>query len=227
MKKLFSGNSFLVTSFLVILSSIVFVALLFNLFIQFGVASQLSEQAARISLVESKIISKQQEIFFSSEEVNSFLNSIIPTGVPEIYGEELGVSFDDPVSALDILKRFDPTYGSNRINMQGELLQRYINVGSQISCEYCCSVTTLVFGDGSAACGCAHSQAMRGLAAFLLENHFDEYTDDEILVELTKWKTMYFPKQTIQKAIRLAQERGDTSFDPRLFNEIPEMVGGC
>ena len=42
---------------------------------------------------------------------------------------------------------------------------------------------------------------MRGLAAYLLQNHSDEFTNDEILQELARWKGLYFPKQMMQKYI--------------------------
>ena len=64
---------------------------------------------------------------------------ILAKGVPPIYGTELGVSFDDPVASMDIMKNFDPTYGSQKIVLQGAELDRYIKIGTvpSIACEYC------------------------------------------------------------------------------------------
>src|SRR3989344_5029512 len=106
---------------------------------------------------------------------------VIPKGMPAIYGKELGVSYDD----------VSPS--NQQMTLSGEDLKRYIAVASQISCEYCCGVDSIIFRDGKAACGCEHSFAMRGLAKYLIKNHGSEYTNDAILEELGKWKTLFFP----------------------------------
>ncbi|MBI2100990.1 hypothetical protein HYT53_00070 [Candidatus Woesearchaeota archaeon] len=104
---------------------------------------------------------------------------VIPKGMPAIYGKELGVSYDD-VSP------------SNQ--------QKAVAVASQISCEYCCGVDSIIFSDGKAACGCEHSFAMRGLAKYIIKNHGSQYTNDAILEELGKWKTLFFPGPITKKA---------------------------
>ena len=110
--------------------------------------------------------------------------------------KELGIRYDDvspndPVKAdqtIAILKNLDLT-----LNLEGENLQRYIQTLIQISCEYCCGAKSIIFTNGQPACGCAHSYAMRGLAKYLLINHGSEFTDDQILEELGKWKVLFFP----------------------------------
>lgn len=128
---------------------------------------------------------------------------ILAKGVPPIYGPELGVSFDNVVAGMDVLKNFDPTYGSKKIVLQGAELQRYIKIGTvpSIACEYCCGAKTLVSQNGQAACGCAHSWAMRGLIAYLIKNHGAEYTDEQITQQAMKWKALFFPKQMVAKFI--------------------------
>jgi len=145
---------------------------------------------------------------------------VIPKGVPEIYGEELNVSFDaDPNRMIPILRQYEG------VPLDDALMVRYVNIGSQIACQYCCRAKTLVFPDGSRACGCAHSSAMRGLAKYLLLNHPTEYTDEEIVEELAKWKATYFPKQTIKKGYK---EYVQTyKIDPSLLADLPDMVGSC
>ena len=128
---------------------------------------------------------------------------IIPKGMPAIYGKELGVSYDD-VSPSNQQKA-DSTISrlgalDQQITLSGEDLKRYIAVASQISCEYCCGVDSIIFSDGKAACGCEHSFAMRGLAKYLIKNHGSEYTNDAILEELGKWKTLFFPGPITKKA---------------------------
>jgi hypothetical protein len=155
--------------------------------------------------------------FLLKEAIHS---EIIPSGVPAIYGEELSVSFDgDPNSMIAVLRAYEDN------PLDEEQLERYIDVGLRISCEYCCGVKAIIREDGSRACGCAHSFAMRGLAKYLIINHPDDFTNDEILLELGKWKATYFPKQTISKAVVKYAEFGD--IDPSVLTEMPNMVGSC
>jgi len=152
------------------------------------------------------------------------VDDIIPSGIP-FYGKELGVSYDDVIASLDILAELDNYPDGPDENVVW--LDRYISIGMRTSCEYCCSAETLVFDDGKAACGCKHSWGMRGLLAWLLE-HYPEKSDDEILTEVNKWKALFFPKQTLQKAAK-AQEAGDVDYE-KILNEmkdVPDMVGGC
>ncbi len=173
-------------------------------------------------------------------------------GIPLVYGEKLGVSFDQVEPAMNILKQFDPTYGRQKIALSGEKLQRYVKIGSQIACEFCCGATTLVRSDGVAACGCAHSQAMRGLAAYLLQNNAAEYTDEQILRELARWKGLFFPQAMVSKIseqlksgsytpdiaallLDIAVPKYDSSSvgaaapasAPAAGQSLPSQVGGC
>ncbi len=167
-------------------------------------------------------------------------SEIIPTGVPAVYGKELGVNFDEVSSSnpqgadanIAVLSNLDRS-----LTLTGNDLQRYIDIVSQISCEFCCGAGSIIRNDGSSACGCAHSYAMRGLAKYLITEHGNEYTDDEILEELGKWKVLFFPgkheaKATVLKSqgielnyVNLASnayrgiEKGQTSGGG--------MVGGC
>ena len=172
-------------------------------------------------------------------------SEIIPTGTPKVYGEELGVRYDD-VSASN------PKLADSTIRLLGNIdrsetleggeLERYIeilyNLENGISCEYCCGARSIIFDNGQPACGCAHSYAMRGLTKYLIKYNGDEFTDEEILAEIGKWKTLFFPGILEQKAqileangidstnyINLASnkyrgiEKGQTSGSG--------MVGGC
>lgn len=153
-----------------------------------------------------------------------------PTGVPEVYGKELNISFDQVQEAINKVAPFDLTYGNNKIDLNTEEKKRYVDIGSQIACEYCCGVQTLVFENGEAACGCDHSQMMRGLAAYLIKNHPQEFTNEKILEELSKWKITYFPKQTLSKELdRLAksEEPGIEQILKEFPDFLPQMVGGC
>ena len=127
-------------------------------------------------------------------------SEIIPQGVPAIYGEELGITYDD-VSASDP-KKADETIrllgNIDRVEtLEGANLDRYIDIlynqHKGIACEYCCGARSVIFSNGQPACGCAHSYAMRGLTKYLIKYHGDEFTDDQILIEVGKWKTLFFP----------------------------------
>ncbi len=135
---------------------------------------------------------------------------VIPKGVPEIYGSELGVSYDDvSASNQQLANAIIEKIGNLDISMdlEGDDLKRYIAITSRISCEYCCGAESIIFSNGQPACGCAHSYAMRGLAKYLVKNHGSEYTDDEVLEELGKWKTLFFPGILNAKA-QVLQDRG-------------------
>ena len=155
------------------------------------------------AIVESKPV--------PTKNINSNLGiDIIPKGVPRIYGNELGVGYDD-ISASNQQKA-DSTIRKlgildQQISLSGKDLEKYISIASQISCEYCCGVDSIIFSDGKPACSCAHSFAMRGLTKYLIKYHGNEYSNDEILEELGKWKTLFFPSQTTQKA-KVLQEKG-------------------
>jgi len=134
--------------------------------------------------------------------ISAIFEIIKPRGVPPVYGTVLGVSYDDPVAAMDIMRQYDPNQDPSIL--EANALARYIRIGLMISCEYCCSADTVVFDNGVSACGCAHAKAMRGLTRYLLEA-FPSMTDDQILEEWVKWKTLFFPSDASSKALELTQ----------------------
>lgn len=157
--------------------------------------------------------------------------AFVPTGAPDVYGQELNISFDEVQDAINKVRVFGPTYGQEgeKITLEGVDLERYKKIGASIACEYCCGVKTLTKEDGSAACGCAHSIMMRGLTAYLIQNH-PEVSDEWILEELTKWKKTYFPKQTLTAELAELEKAGEPGIKEILeeFPDfLPQMVGGC
>src|SRR3990167_725634 len=126
-------------------------------------------------------------------------SEIIPTGIPEVYGEELGISYDyvspnNPKLADDTIRFL----GNIDVveTLEGEDMERYIDIlynqYNGISCEYCCGARAIIFENGDMACGCAHSYAMRGLTKYLIKYH-TEMSDEQILTEVGKWKVLFFP----------------------------------
>lgn len=157
--------------------------------------------------------------------------SFFPSGVPDIYGRELNISFDKVQDAINKVRVYGPTHGKGekKIILTGDDLARYTNIGSQISCQYCCSAKTLVRKDGAAACGCAHSIMMRGLTAYLIKN-YPELSDERILKELNTWKIAYFPKHTLTAMLQEMEKTGEEGIKEILqeFPDfLPRMVGGC
>lgn len=173
---------------------------------------------------------------------------VTPKGVPKIYGAELGISYDDinpadpnlAQATIEKLGTYDRSIQFK--SMTQEQQQRYINVASQITCEYCCSAEALIFSNGEAACGCAHSRSMRGLAKYLVTNHGVEFTDDQILEELGKWKTLYYPGLLSNKAEVLKKKGIELNYINLASNKYKgietgevtkssssggAMVGGC
>ncbi|MDP2672560.1 MAG: hypothetical protein Q8O84_01990 [Nanoarchaeota archaeon] len=167
-------------------------------------------------------------------------SDIIPTGVPAVYGQTLGVSYDDisasnPKLADATIQKLSAYEGEE---LNSEQMARYIKIGSAISCEYCCGADAIIFPNGEAACGCAHSYAFRGLAKYLLINN-PEMSDYEILSELGKWKVLFFPGIHETKA-KVLEANGIDSTDyvnlaSNLYRGAEQgqvssdggMVGGC
>ena len=160
--------------------------------------------------------------------------------MPEVYGSELSVSYDDVSqdnpqladATIEKLTKYED------IELSSDLMSRYIKVGSSISCEYCCGAQAIIFSNGQRACGCAHSYAMRGLAKYLLKNHAD-MNDDAILEELGKWKVLFFPGIHEQKAEVLKSKGIELNYVNLASNKYRgvekeqsggsggAMVGGC
>ncbi len=166
-------------------------------------------------------------------------SDIIPKGVPAVYGQSMGVSYDDvsvsnPKLADAIIQKLS-AYEDNELTV--EQMERYIRIAGSISCEYCCGAKSIIFGNGERACGCAHSYAMRGLAKYLLINN-PEMSDEDILSELGKWKVLFFPGVHEQKAQVLEANGIDSTnyinLASNLYRGIEQgqtssggMVGGC
>lgn len=148
---------------------------------------------------------------------------LFPTGIPD-YGEELGVSFDTPVESLEVLAKMYRGLKAEVEKNNPEGFQRFMSLASKpvgISCEYCCGLKTVgIDKDGNSACGCQHNPALLSVAMYL--SAYTDYTDGEILREVMRWKTLFFPKDMIGLGLSVAG--GDTS---SLEANLPGMVGGC
>lgn len=204
----------------------------FNIYLQGEISQQVAEQKIQVQYLSlSQNTAQQNNTTNTQESTQSVISfeEFMPKGIPGIYGEELGVSFDKPVESLAILKALDgDLYPDGTLkfdDLAEDYQQDYIRIGMSISCEYCCRAKAITASNGKPACGCAHSAAMRGLTMYLLQNHRSEFTNDEILEELALWKTMFFPKQMYKKAVELQAAGSPTGLT--VLDKIPDMVGGC
>lgn len=234
----------MLTKAAVMLVAITLIIVLFNA-VQLNRLRNGSWMSAMSANAENTNTVSAMDQMISTEPAQGTLQGIdvSPKGTPEIYGKELGVSFDDitieaPDKANTIIKKLGAL--DQQLTLTGTDLERYIAIASQISCEYCCGAPSIIFADGKAACGCAHSFAMRGVAKYLIKNHSTEYTNDEILEELGKWKTLFFPGKLAEKAAVLKAKGIELNYiniasnkyrgienEAKTKSSNGQMVGGC
>ncbi len=162
---------------------------------------------------------------FPLEEVQSadeVMTIIFPTGTPD-YGEALGVSYDDPVGSLAKMAGMYRGLKSEVQANNAEAWERYMSLASKpvgISCEYCCGLGAVgINKEGDSACGCQHNPALLTLALYLTT--YTDYSDREILREVMRWKTLFFPKNMIELGTTVA------GADSAALANLPGMVGGC
>lgn len=204
----------------------------FNIYLEGEISKDIEVQKNQISYLSLSAVPAQNTAQSSAQAQGQTVISFedfLPKGVPPIYGRELGVSFDKPTESLSILSALDgDLYETGLLkfsDLTKEQQEDYIKIGMSIACEYCCGVNSLIAPNGQPACGCAHSAAMRGLAKYMLKNHYGEMSNEQILEQLTLWKTMFFPKQMYKKAIEL-QAKGE-NLTGTVLDNVPDMVGGC
>ncbi len=144
---------------------------------------------------------------------------MVPTGMPS-YGQAMGVTFDDPVTSLSRLALWHQKLDGT---LTPDQKARFVNLAAQprgVSCEYCCGIGPVgATPDGRSRCGCQHNPALLGLTMWLIQN--TDMGDAEILLEVMKWKTLFFPKDMVGLALQIAG--GDAS----VLANVPGMVGGC
>ncbi len=178
----------------------------------------------------------------SNAELLAIEAQILPKGVPAVYGSELGIRYDDvdindqkkANALIDKLAALDDPNPKN--SMTADQLKRFVAIGNMIGCEYCCGLGVMVRADGSRPCSCLHSYAMRGVAQYLIKNH-PEMTDDQILEEVGKWKTLFFPDNIGQKALVLKEKGIELNYINLASNKYKDIesgsaggarqVGGC
>lgn len=156
----------------------------------------------------------------TEEEVMSVM---LASGTPE-YSELLGgVTFDDPVTSLSYLSKWYYSLKEDVKNNDPETWQRYLSLAAAprgISCEFCCGVGPQgIDSQGNLRCGCKHNPALQAVALGLIK--YTDYSDAQILREVMKWKTVFFPRNMVALGFQVAGQ------DPSQIKSLPGMVGGC
>lgn len=154
---------------------------------------------------------------------NDAIAIMIPTGTPE-YSEALGgITFDDPVASMEYLSKWYYSLKEEVKQQHPDVWQRYLDLAARptgISCEYCCGVGPQgITSDGELRCGCAHNPAAQAIALGLMLK--TDYSDAEVLREVMRWKTIFFPKNMVALAMDVAGK------DASQLQSLPGMVGGC
>ncbi|MFA6753783.1 MAG: hypothetical protein WCR84_01320 [Candidatus Paceibacterota bacterium] len=226
-----------------------FLVVAFTLFISFN-KGVISYSPSNVEKVEKSVLSQENQTPKIEQQssggavINEALLEIIPTGVPAVYGNALSISYDDisvnnPRKAdatIEVMAKIDRS-----TELSGNNLNRYIDIlynqHGGISCEFCCGAKAVIFENGSAACGCAHSYAMRGITKYLILN--TTMTDEEILSEVGKWKVLFFPEIHARKASAMKEKGMEIDYINLTTNENRgiergvavgsggSMVGGC
>lgn len=189
------------------------------------VISSGEKDLANIDLAQLKSTGHTIATVFPVEDIvtqEDAMAILFPIGTPD-YGEDLGVSYDDPVTSLGVLAKMYRGLKAEVEKNNPEGFQRFMSLASLpvgISCEYCCGLKAIgIDKNGNSACGCQHNPALLSVAMYL--SAYSDYTDGEILQEVMKWKTLFFPRDMIELGMTVAG--GDTS----QLEELPGMVGGC
>jgi hypothetical protein len=183
-----------------------------------------SKDLADINIEELKSTAHTIQAVFQLDGLSGdeVMEEMFPTGTPD-YGEELGVTYDDPVTSLAVMAKMYRGLKAEVEKNNPEGFQRFMNLALKpvgISCEYCCGLKTIgIRQNGDSSCGCQHNPALLTVALYL--SAYTDYSDGEILREVMKWKTLFFPKNMIELGTSLAG--GDTS----ALENLPGMVGGC
>lgn len=161
--------------------------------------------------------------------VQDALNKYVPTGTPW-YGQEAGVSFDDPLGSLNKWATIDGGLGGSRFHQDGVTIKeadlspaardRYNRLIMLFTCDFCCGSPQNPTRIGQ--CGCSHSAAWRGVFKFFLKNYEDKYTDEQLLGEASRWKALWYPGPYVKKVLTEGGNVEQTSLD-----SLPTMVGGC
>jgi hypothetical protein len=221
------------------------------------IGPQLNTDGRTTILVEWPTISETPAPKSTGNPTQDAIATVVPVGTPFYALGGLGVekiqgaTFDDPITSQKVWASLlgSRRFGTeNAIQLTPEEEQRWQRLTGVFTCDFCCggpnSVTTIN------RCGCAHSYAWQGMAKFFIK-YYPEYTDEEILGEMTKWKGLWYPQGMIQDyLVYTGQQSADilthggsigikqqflqqgsgpqqTHAQVTPLDNLPSMVGGC
>jgi len=197
-----------------------FLVVAYNQFALMGITGKMTAQ----DTTTQQDTAPKTTVKYNSLALQQAIEQVIPRGVPENYGKELGIDYEKPEEALNIMAALDgDLYEDGKIkfsDLSVDAQKRYIDMGMSVACEFCCGAQTMVFSDGQPSCGCAHSAAMRGLMKYLLIN--TGMTNEQIMDEVLKVKSISFPQQMVE---RYMEQSGN--LQPSQSIELPQQIGGC
>ena len=124
------------------------------------------------------------------------VNNVVPTGTPW-YGQQAGVTFDDPITAQNLWAK------GRAIQLSPQEEQRWSRIVNSFTCDYCCGSPqnpTII-----TRCGCAHSLAAQGMAKWFIKNYGSSYSDEEIYGEMARWYALWYPGPTVKRILLEAQ----------------------
>lgn len=209
-----------------IMVGLVVLLLLFNQWQILGINGKFTTKIGKLDpsqIYDIKSTSQAVATLFPVEQINNeqdAINMMISQGTPD-YGKAMGISFDDPVGALDLLSSNYNTIKEDIKKNNPDVWQRYLNLATKpvgISCEFCCGVGPVgITKKGDLRCGCKHNPAMQSITMLLMKD--TNMNDAEVLREALKWKSLWFPKDMVNLALKASG--GD------IQTELPGMVGGC
>lgn len=132
----------------------------------------------------------------TGDPATDLVNNVVPRGTPW-YGPEAGVSFDDPIKSQQLWAK------GRAIQLNSDEQKRWDRIVNSFTCDYCCGSPknpTII-----TQCGCAHSQAAQGMAKWFIQNHGDQYSDEEIYGEMARWYALWYPGPTVKRILQEAQ----------------------
>ena len=190
-----------------------------------GGSSEVNLESVDVTQITSTAMALKQ-LFPELSQIESeddAIATLLPTGTPEYSAALGGITFDDPVISMEYLAKWYYTLNDEVKSQHPDVWQRYLNLAARptgISCEYCCGVGPQgIDSQGNSRCGCQHNPALLALTQGLMLN--TDMSDAEVLREVMRWKTMFFPKNMIALGMEVAGK------DASELESLPGMVGGC
>ncbi len=132
----------------------------------------------------------------TGDVAQDLVNNIIPRGTPW-YGQEAGVTFDDPITAQKLWAK------ARAIQLSGGEQSRWNRIVNSFTCDYCCGSPqrpTII-----THCGCAHASAAQGMAKWFITNYGGQYSDEEIYGEMARWYALWYPGPTVKRIVQEMQ----------------------